>query len=175
MNNVKKIKEIGRITYQMKEEFFRGMNVLQIRNKCEELGIDRHIPIELYSTEIAVVTPSGVLMQIRHDDNKLGLWGGMLECNETPIVGAIREFREETGLEIDEEKFEFVDEYDHTHEYSNGDKAILHTYRFKVCLNYIPSIQIDEESDGYCIVSYPILSSQQDFVEKMLLEAKNRE
>lgn len=45
--------------------------------------------IELRSTEIALVTPFGVMMQIRPSDhNQLGMWGGVLNDGEEPIVGA---------------------------------------------------------------------------------------
>lgn len=47
----------------------------------------------------ALVVHDGRVLLVRHDDRWL-LPGGMLEAGETPAVGAGREVREETGIEV---------------------------------------------------------------------------
>jgi len=65
-----------------------------------------------------------VLLQLRSDDGKWGLPGGALEPGEEPAEAAVREVREETGLEVVPERI--VGVYcgaDSFHIYPNGDKV----------------------------------------------------
>lgn len=171
MNMIEEIKKLGKITLKMKEDYFKNMKLIEIRNWLEENGFDRHMPIEILSTEIAIMTPKGVLMQIRpNDHNQLGLWGGIIEEGEQPIECAIREIYEETQISISADKLLFVEENDHFHQYANGDKTLCHTYRFKVLLDYVPEIIIDEESKGTVLVEHTIAKHQQEFIKKILGE-----
>lgn len=164
----------NRVTYEVKKEVFPGMTVKAIRNTLEEMGLDRHMPIELHSTEIALVTPFGILMQIRPSDkDQLGLWGGVIEENETPEDGAIRELLEETGILISKKKLEFVEVNEHYHKYANGDQAYFKSYRYIVRFDNVPQIVTDEESVGAVMVVHTILSHQQEFVKRVLGELKN--
>lgn len=172
MSNIKnEIIEAGMITTEIKKKYFWGVSFEEIRKKLEEIGIDRHIPIELKSTEIAILTPEGILMQIRPlDKNQLGLWGGALNDDEEPIDGAIREIFEETGIKLDKEQLEFIETHEHFHEYANQDKAYFKSYRYLVRFDYVPEIKIDEESNGTVLVSHTILNDQQDLVKRLLGE-----
>lgn len=165
------IRDAGVVTTAIRETYFKGKNFGFIRDWLEEHGLDRHLTIELKATQIAVITPFGIMMQIRPSDrDQLGLWGGVLEDNETPEEGALRELREEIGLELPIEALEFVEENTHNHEYANHDKAIFHAYRFKVVLDYVPRVQTDEESTGVFMVVHTILNHQQEFVKRLLGE-----
>lgn len=163
--------ENGRVTAEIEEKFFPGADFMAIRNKLEEIGLDRHYPIELSSTEIALVTPFGVLMQIRPvDRDQLGVWGGILEAGETPREGAVRELKEETGIEIDESDLEFVEINESFHEYANGDKVFFKAHRFIVHFNYVPKVITDEESVGVVMVAHTIIDHQQNFIKRVLGE-----
>ncbi len=51
--------------------------------------------------EAAIFNPQGqILLMLRADDNRWGLPGGWLDPNETPADTAIREAKEECGLEV---------------------------------------------------------------------------
>lgn len=129
------------------------------------------MPIELESTEIALLTPFGVLMQIRPTDkDQLGTWGGVILDGETPEDGAVRELFEETGVEISKEQLEFVETNEHYHQYGNGDKAFFKSYRYIVRFDIVPKITTDEESVGAVMVVHTILSHQQDFIKRVLGE-----
>ena len=94
------IKRKGWVSFPIIDKYFPTLDFLAIRNQLEEMGLDRHMTIEQKSTEIALLTPSGVIMQIRpSDNNQLGLWGGVLEYGESFKDGAIRELFEETGIQ----------------------------------------------------------------------------
>ena len=41
-----------------------------------------------------------VLLQRRGDENKWGFPGGAIELGETPVMAAVREVKEETGLDV---------------------------------------------------------------------------
>lgn len=74
-----------------------------------------------------------VLLQRRGDTNKWGFPGGAIELGETPEMAAIREAKEETGLDVEVGKL--IGIYtDCNMEYASGDKAqsILIAYELKV-------------------------------------------
>ena len=174
MSNIKqKILAAGMLTIADREEYFPNVNFKTIRKWMKDNDIDEHTAIELVSTEIALRTPFGILMQIRASDNKqLGMWGGVLEGDETPEEGAIRELREETGIVITQEQLQFVEINEHFHIYANGDKALFKAYRFIVDFERIPKITTCEESVGAFMVVHTILDHQQDFIKRVLGEKK---
>lgn len=70
-----------------------------------------------------------VLLQRRGDSNKWGFPGGAIELGETPQMAAVREAKEETGLDV--EVGEIIGVYtDSNMEYPNGDKA------HSICIAY---------------------------------------
>ena len=74
-----------------------------------------------------------VLLQRRGDSNKWGFPGGAIELGETPQMTAVREAKEETGLNVEVGKI--IGVYtDSNIEYPNGDKAhsICIAYELKV-------------------------------------------
>lgn len=165
------IKATGWVTTHIRKEYFTGCDFQQIRNWLEENGFDRHMMIELESTEIAIQTPCGILMQIRRaDHNQLGMWGGVLKDNERPFQGAVRELREETGIEVDESQLIVAGVDEHDHEYANGDKARFKSYRFVVEFDYVPEVLTDEESVGTVLVAHPnrVLCHQREFILQLL-------
>lgn len=164
--------EVARgVSYGIRSKYFSNWSFGEIRDWLEENDLDRHLPIELASTEIAICTPFGVLMQIRPSDNdQLGMWGGVLNPGEQPVYGAVRELREETGIEVKAEDLEFIEINEHDHKYANNDKAHFKTYRYRLSLNYVPKVTTDEESVGAVMVAHTILSHQQDFIRRMLDE-----
>lgn len=169
------ILKAGRITPEIKRKYFWGAEPKEIRNELERIGLDRHMSIELYSTEIALVTPHGIIMQIRtHDNNQLGLWGGVIKDNEEPYYGVLRELKEETGSTFNPCKIKFIEIDKHFHEYANGDKVHFYSYRYVLRLDYAPEITIDEESKGIEFVTkenfdrHDILEHQKDFINRVL-------
>lgn len=163
------IKSARRVTAELKKMYFPGWSFGKIRNWLEENGLDRHMTLELCSTEIAIRTPFGILMQIRPTDHdQLGMWGGVLNDDEEPIDGAVRELQEETGIKVEPEQLVLVEENVHDHEYANGDKASFKSYRFKLDLDYVPKVTTDEESVGAVMVAHIILDHQQEFIGRML-------
>ena len=69
-----------------------------------------------------IVQNDKILLQRRTDNGKWGLIGGLLEMNETYEEAALREIREETGLEVKLDSFLGIF-HNHNMEWSNGDKA----------------------------------------------------
>lgn len=74
-----------------------------------------------------------VLLQRRGDFGKWGFPGGAVELGETPEQAAIREVKEETGLDVEINRLLGV-YTDFDMEYPNGDKAqsICIVYEFRV-------------------------------------------
>ncbi len=69
-----------------------------------------------------IVRDEKILFQRRTDNGQWGLIGGLLEMNETYEQAALREIREETGLEVKLESFLGIF-HNHDMVWSNGDAA----------------------------------------------------
>ena len=91
-----------------------------------------------------IIRDGRILFQRRADNGLWGLIGGLLEMNETYEEAALREIREETGLEVRLESFLGIF-HNHDMVWSNGDAAHV------ISAVYTASIvsgepRIDEES-----------------------------
>ncbi len=91
-----------------------------------------------------IIRDGKILFQRRTDNGRWGLIGGLLEMNETYEQAALREIREETGLEVRLESFLGIF-HNHHMVWSNGDAAHV------LSAMYTASIvrgepRIDEES-----------------------------
>ena len=69
-----------------------------------------------------IIRDGKILFQRRTDNGKWGLIGGLLEMNETCEQAALREIREETGLEVKLTGFLGIF-HNHNMVWSNGDAA----------------------------------------------------
>lgn len=103
-----------------------------------------HQKIILNCSGVVIVKDNKILLQRRKDNNMWGIIGGLLELNETYEEAAIRECKEETGLDI---KLDALLGIFHNHDmvWSNGDQAQV------IAACYLASIvsgepRIDEES-----------------------------
>ena len=91
-----------------------------------------------------IVREDQILLQRRTDNGRWGLIGGLVEMNETYTQAALREIREETGLEVKLDSFLGIF-HNHNMVWSNGDAAHV------ICAMFTASIvrgepRIDEES-----------------------------
>ena len=91
-----------------------------------------------------IVREDRILLQRRADNGRWGLIGGLVEMNETYTEAALREIREETGLEVRLDSFLGIF-HNHDMVWSNGDAAHV------ICAMFTASIlrgepRIDEES-----------------------------
>ncbi len=156
---VEKIKKEKSVSFDTKEKYFKGKSFKEIRDWLEKNKIDRHLPIQMKSTGIVILVSvpnesDKILVQIRADEAyKIGIFGGGIEDNETSIEAAIREIKEETGLEILEEQLDFLEMNEHDLEYSNGDKAHYVATVYLLKLTEYPFIKLDKESSGVIFLS----------------------
>ena len=112
-----------------------------IKTIRKDLG---HTKIILDCAILLIVKDDKILFQRRSDNGKWGLVGGLLELDETYEEAALREAKEETGLDV---KLDYFLGIFHNHDmmWNNGDKA--HT----IGAFYVASVvsgepRIDEES-----------------------------
>ena len=93
----------------------------------------------------AIIERDGkILLQKRSDNGEWGLIGGLLELNETYEEAALREVREETGLEVRLESFIGI-YHNHDMVWSNGDAAHTIGAYFKASI-VSGEPRVDEES-----------------------------
>ena len=91
-----------------------------------------------------IIHDDKILFQRRTDNGKWGLIGGLLEMNETYEEAALREIREETGLEVKLEAFLGIF-HNHNMVWSNGDAAhVISAFYTAEIISGEP--RIDEES-----------------------------
>lgn len=156
---IEKIKKEKCVTFDTREKYFKGKNFKEIRNWLEIHNIDRHITIELKSAGVIILisipnNKEKVLLQVRATEkDRLGIFGGGIENNETPIETAIRELKEETGIEAKKEQLEFLEINEHDLEYENGDKAHYTATIYILRFNEYPKIKLDNESNGILVIS----------------------
>ena len=91
-----------------------------------------------------IIREGKILCQRRTDNGKWGLIGGLVEMNETYAEAAVREAREETGLEIRLDAFLGIF-HNHNMVWSNGDAAHVLTAMFTASI-LSGEPRIDEES-----------------------------
>ncbi|MBQ4447594.1 MAG: NUDIX domain-containing protein [Clostridia bacterium] len=93
----------------------------------------------------AIIERDGeILFQRRSDNGKWGLIGGLLELDETYEQAALREVREETGLEVSLDGFLGI-YHNHNMVWSNGDAAHVIGVYFKASI-IGGKLRADEES-----------------------------
>ena len=86
-----------------------------------------------------------ILLNLRTDTNTWGIPGGSMELYETIEETAVRELKEETGIQAEElELVAVLSGKDFYFEYPNGDKMCTVIILFKVC-NYSGTLNV---SDG---------------------------
>ena len=91
-----------------------------------------------------IVQDGKILFQRRSDNGRWGLIGGLLELGETYTQAALREAREETGLEVELDSFLGIF-HNHDMVWGNGDRAhTIGAYFTARILSGTP--RIDEES-----------------------------
>ena len=100
--------------------------------------------IILNAATTIIIQDGKILLQRRTDNGKWGLIGGLLEMNETYQEAAIREAREETGLEVQLESFLGIF-HNHNMVWSNGDAAHVVTAFFTASI-ISGEPRVDEES-----------------------------
>ena len=81
-----------------------------------------HKKILLNCAGAVIVREGKILLQRRTDNGKWGLIGGLLELDETYEQAAIREIREETGLEVHLDSFLGLF-HNYNMVWANGDQA----------------------------------------------------
>lgn len=156
---VEKIKEEKCVSFDTKEKYLKGKNFEEIRDWLEKNKMDRYLPIHMKSTGIVILVSvpdesDKILVQIRADEAyKIGIFGGGIEDNETSIEAAIREIKEETGMEISEEQLDFLEMNEHDLEYSNGDKAHYVATIYLLKLTEYPFVKLNKESNGIIFLS----------------------
>ncbi len=100
--------------------------------------------IILNSAGTLVVRDGKILFQRRTDNGRWGLPGGLLEMNETYEQAAVRETREETGLEVKLDSFLGIF-HNYNMVWSNGDAAHVLTAMYTAGI-VSGEPRVDEES-----------------------------
>ena len=103
-----------------------------------------HRKIILNAASVIIQRDGKVLLQRRSDNGEWGLIGGLLEINETYEEAALREVREETGLEVRLDSFLGIF-HNHNMVWSSGDQAHVITAFFTASI-ISGDPRIDEES-----------------------------
>ena len=116
-----------------------------IMNLRKHVGHDPLIGIG--ATTLVFNAQKQLLLNLRSDTNTWGIPGGSMELYETIEETAIRELKEETGINAEElELVTVLSGKEYYFEYPNGDKMCTVIILFKV-LNYTGNIKVsDNES-----------------------------
>lgn len=130
--------------------------------------------IGLGATTLVFNDKNEILLNLRRDTNTWGIPGGSMELHETIEETAVRELKEEAGINAD--KLELVavlsgDEY--YFEYPNGDKMCTVIVLFKV-LNYTGEIKVsDNESKQLKFFSLDALPNMESRAKAIIDKINN--
>ena len=91
-----------------------------------------------------IIRDGKILFQRRRDNGKWGLIGGLVEMNETYEQAALREIREETGLDVKLDSFLGIF-HNHNMVWNNGDAAHVVSAMFTASI-VSGEPRVDEES-----------------------------
>ncbi|MBR2132649.1 MAG: NUDIX hydrolase [Oscillospiraceae bacterium] len=129
-----------------------------------------HAPlIGIGATTLVFNEKKELLLNLRTDTNTWGIPGGSMELNETIEETAIRELKEETGIDAGElELVTVLSGKDYYFEYPNGDKMCTVIVLFKV-LDYKGTIKVsDHESKALRFFSLTDLPAMESRAEKVI-------
>ena len=142
-----------------------------IMNLREYVG---HEPlIGIGATTLVFNDKKELLLNLRSDTNTWGIPGGSMELYETIEETAVRELKEEAGINADKlELVTVLSGKDYYFEYPNGDKMCTVIVLFKV-LNYVGEIKVsDNESkklDFFALNNLPNMESRaKAIIDKIL-------
>lgn len=129
--------------------------------------------IGLGATTLVFNNKNELLLNLRTDTNTWGIPGGSMELYETIEETAVRELKEETGIDANElELVTILSGKEYYFEYPNGDKMCTVIVLFKI-LNYTGEIRVsDNESKQlkfFALDNLPNMESRaQAIVDKIL-------
>jgi 8-oxo-dGTP pyrophosphatase MutT (NUDIX family) len=93
---------------------------------------------------IAIINDHHMLMGKRRDNQRFTNPGGHLNPGEDPLKGAVREVKEETGLDLDPHLFKHVE----TRIVKKKDGTKIEVHGFRVDLPQKPSTSMKQDPDG---------------------------
>lgn len=129
--------------------------------------------IGLGATTLVFNDKNELLLNLRTDTNTWGIPGGSMELYETIEETAVRELKEETGIDANElELVTILSGKEYYFEYPNGDKMCTVIVLFKI-LNYTGEIRVsDNESKQlkfFALENLPNMESRaQAIIDKIL-------
>ena len=135
--------------------------------------VGHEVLIGLGATTLVFNDKKELLLNLRTDTKTWGIPGGSMELYETIEETAIRELKEETGIDADKlELVTILSGKDYYFEYPNGDKMCTVIVLFKV-LNYNGEIKVsDNESKElkfFSLTNLPIMEARaKAIIEKIL-------
>lgn len=128
------------------EKKVEGLNKMDYIHELRPLIGPRKIILNCAG--VLILRDHQILLQRRSDNGAWGLIGGLVEMNETYEQAAIREAKEETGLDIRLQSFLGI-YHNHNMVWSNGDQAhVISAYFTADIVRGEP--RIDEESLELC-------------------------
>ena len=130
--------------------------------------------IGLGATTLVFNDKNEILLNLRSDTNTWGIPGGSMELHETIEETAVRELKEEAGINADRLELVAVlsgDEY--YFEYPNGDKMCTVIVLFKV-LNYTGEVKVsDNESKQLKFFSLDALPNMESRAKAIIDKINN--
>ena len=94
---------------------------------------------------VAILQDGKILMGRRRDNQKFTNPGGHLEPGEDPADGAIREVKEEAGLDLDKSKLEHLVSKEVTT--PKGERYLIHAYKYDLDEKQPTSMKEDPDAE----------------------------
>lgn len=126
------------------------------------------------TVEIAILTPNGVLMQMKRvDNNHYSMWGAEIDSNENDTEAAVNILKRDAGLTTTADALKHVNIYTSISKDENGNLIKKEIHRFILEFDHLPVLKIEPKLRGWIVIASEksavnVIEAHQSFIATII-------